>query len=191
MHCRFIGQAFQCYLIAEHAGQLFMVDMHAAHERIMFNQIRIARTKASKNTQGLLIPLEIELTEREVAQVAEFQSTLAASGFTLLLENNKVRVSEIPAFLSEYAITRIIKEIASLPEDAMPQGVLTERFDAVFARAACHASVRSGRELEREEAYALFRQMDQEELANACPHGRPVVVQFSAHEIESWFGRDR
>ena len=188
---RFIGQAFQCFLLAEHAGHLYVVDMHAAHERIMFNKIRSARSEATRKTQGLLIPLEIVLSESEVAQIGEFQSVLAESGFAFSLSENSVKISEVPAFLSEYAITRIIKEIASLPEDAMPTGVLAERFDAVFARAACHASIRSGRELEREEAYALFRQMDTEELANACPHGRPVVVQFSSTEIEAWFGRDR
>jgi DNA mismatch repair protein MutL len=188
---RFIGQAFQCFLLAEHAGHLYVVDMHAAHERIMFNKIRSARFEVSKKTQGLLIPLEISLSEHEAAQIGEFQPVLEESGFVFSLTQNSVKITEVPAFLSEYAISRIIKEIAALPEDAMPAGVLAERFDAVFARAACHASIRSGRELEREEAYALFRQMDSEELANACPHGRPVVVQFSSTEIEGWFGRDR
>jgi DNA mismatch repair protein MutL len=157
----------------------------------MFNKIRLARSETSKRTQALLIPLQIDLSETELAQIAEFQSFLAESGFELRINQASITISEVPAFLSDYAINRIIKEIAGLPEDAMAAGVLAERFDALFARAACHASIRSGRELEREEVYALFRQMDTEELANACPHGRPVIVQFSSAEIEGWFGRDR
>jgi DNA mismatch repair protein MutL len=188
---RFVGQVFQCFLLAEHADVLYVVDMHAAHERIMFNKIRLARSETSKRTQALLIPLQIDLSETELAQIAEFQSFLAESGFDLRINQASITISEVPAFLSDYAINRIIKEIAGLPEDAMAAGVLAERFDALFARAACHASIRSGRELEREEVYALFCQMDTEELANACPHGRPVIVQFSSAEIEGWFGRDR
>lgn len=188
---RFLGQAFRCYLFAEGDGLLYVVDMHAAHERIMFNKIRSDRQRHEPVSQKLLIPESVEGSEFQRARVSEVLGTLTAIGFEIEVSDEKIRVSAIPNFLVGADLAELFTELASLPEESDIEGLFTEKLDHMMARQACHASVRSGRVLEQAEVYALFEQMEREQLANACPHGRPVVVTFEQAEIEQWFGRDR
>ena len=104
--------------------------------------------------------------------------------------NNVLLIRAVPAILSNVNLTPIIKEIAAL-EDEMDLGIIDRTIDFIAARIACHASIRSGDKITKEEAYALFTELDQEDFNSACPHGRPVITSFTRSEIEKWFGRDR
>jgi DNA mismatch repair protein MutL len=187
---RVLGIVLQCYIVAEYLDTVYLIDMHAAHERIMFNTIRAQRFSKEPVRQQLLIPLEIQLSEQGVARIEEARAYLESVAFKIVCEHETVTLHALPSCLSESSARRIITEIAVLDESALPDGVVAERFDALAARAACHASVRSGDSLTREEIYALLKDMDAAELGSACPHGRPVITQLPRAQIERWFGRD-
>ena len=189
---RLIGQALGCYLFCEYAGQVYVVDMHAAHERFNFNLIRNRYQSGNVPSQQLAIPETIELSELGAKQVLAAADTLHKFGFELEgFGKDSVIVRAAPPMVSSQALKDLIRDLASIPEEAAAEGGINFVIDQVASRIACHASVRSGRWLEREEVYALFESLDQSEFSTACPHGRPVIVSFSAEEIEQWFGRDK
>jgi DNA mismatch repair protein MutL len=105
--------------------------------------------------------------------------------------DTEVLVTGVPSAVSHLDCTALVKEFAAEPISAGWRERLEERIDHIAARLACHASVRSGDILKKEEAYALFAQLDEATLAGACPHGRPVVAEFPRQTVERWFGRDR
>lgn len=189
---RYIGQVLECYLLCELDENLVIVDMHAAHERVNYNKIRKARAEQRLFSQRLLIPETVRLTEEALVKLMEQEQELRDLGFELSqIAPETVSVQGVPSVVAHLDCVALIKEFAAEPLAAGWRERLDERIDHIAARLACHASVRSGDLLTRQEAYALFSQLDDAELSGACPHGRPVVTQFSREMVERWFGRDR
>ncbi len=189
---RYIGQVLECYLVCELNECLVVVDMHAAHERVNYNKIRQARAEQSVSSQRLLIPETVRLTEEAVVTLMEQEHVLRELGFELSqISPETVSVRGVPGVVAHLDCVALLKECAAEPLVAGWHQRLEERVDHIAARMACHASVRSGDMLTKQEAYALFSQLDDTELSGACPHGRPVVTQFSRDMVERWFGRDR
>jgi DNA mismatch repair protein MutL len=189
---RYIGQAMECYLLCEFNEHLVVVDMHAAHERVNYNKIRRARAENSLSTQRLLIPETVRLTEEQVVRLIEQEQLLQELGFEIhQVSPETVSVQGVPGVVAHLDCVALLKECAAEPLATGWRERFEERIDHIAARVACHASVRSGDVLSKQEAYALFEQLDEVELSGACPHGRPVVTQFSRDAVERWFGRDR
>ncbi len=189
---RYVGQVLNCYLVCELDERLVVVDMHAAHERVNYNRIRRARAEQKLTTQKLLIPESVKLTAEQVAALMDQQEALAALAFEIKQSSlDTVEIHGVPAIISHLRCGALLKELAAEPVVEGWRERLEERIDHMAARIACHASVRSGDTMSRPEAYALFAQMDEAELSGACPHGRPVVAEFSRDAVERWFGRDR
>jgi DNA mismatch repair protein MutL len=169
-----------------------MVDMHAAHERVNYNLIRKARFDRKVSVQRLLTPVSVTLTEEQTVQLLEEQELLSELGLDLEQEqSNQVRITGVPQVVAHLDCVALVREIATEQLGAGMRGRLEERIDHLAARLACHASIRSGHTMSREQVYALFSQLDNSELAAACPHGRPVVAEFRRDQVERWFGRDR
>lgn len=188
---RYIGQLFHCYLLCELNESFYVVDMHAAHERLNYNLIR-PRVGRSVESQQLLVPLTVELGERGAENCELHADSLREVGLEIeRFGASAVLVRGVPAMLVGCDLGALVKEIAVEEIGGAAAGRFKERLDHIAARIACHASIRAGRDLDREEAYALLAAMDQCEFSAACPHGRPIVVQFTQGEIEQWFGRDR
>ena len=188
---KYIGQALSCFLLCEYQENMYVIDMHAAHERCNYNKIRKNFENKCVESQLLLVPQTIELTEAGVEQCLSRKDMLENFGFEIeRFGNNVLLIRAVPAILSNVNLTPIIKEIAAL-EDEMDLGIIDRTIDFIAARIACHASIRSGDKITKEEAYALFTELDQEDFNSACPHGRPVITSFTRSEIEKWFGRDR
>jgi DNA mismatch repair protein MutL len=189
---RYIGQVLECYLVCELAERLVVVDMHAAHERVNYNKIRLARAERQVLSQRLLIPETVRLTEEAVVTLMEQEHVLCELGFEISqISAETVIVRGVPGVVAHLDCVALLKECAAEPLAVGWRERLEERVDHIAARIACHASVRSGDLLTKQEAYALFAQLDEAELSGACPHGRPVVTQFSRDMVERWFGRDR
>ncbi len=189
---RFVGQVLECYLVCELNDALVVVDMHAAHERVNYNKIRRARAERKLTAQKLLIPQVVRLTPDQVAVLMEQLDALRELAFEVREAGpDTVEVWAVPGIVSHLRCDELLKEFAAEPVVSGWRERLEERIDHMAARVACHASVRSGDSMSRAEAYALFAQMDEAELAGACPHGRPVVTEFSRDAVERWFGRDR
>ncbi|MEN9845178.1 MAG: mismatch repair protein MutL [Pseudomonadota bacterium] len=189
---RYIGQLLGCYLVCEIDNRLVVVDMHAAHERVNYNKLREARAKRDLVVQKLLIPERVRLTAEQVVWLLEQEEALRELAFEIAqVDGETVEVHGVPGVLSSLDAIGVIKDIAAEPVVAGWRERFDERIDHVTARLACHASVRGGDVINRCEAYALLQQLDAAETAGACPHGRPVVAEFSRDAVERWFGRDR
>jgi DNA mismatch repair protein MutL len=189
---RYIGQLLGCYLVCEIDSRLVVVDMHAAHERVNYNKIREARAKRALTVQKLLIPERVRLTAEQVVGLLEQEEALKELAFEIAhVDAETVEVLGVPGVLSHVDALGVIKDVAAEPVVAGWRERLDERIDHLTARLACHASVRGGDVVNRTEAYALLQQLDAAEIAGACPHGRPVVAEFSRDAVERWFGRDR
>lgn len=189
---RYVGQVLECYLVCELGERLVVVDMHAAHERVNYNKIRKARAENKVITQKLLIPETVRLTEEQVVQLIEQEDLLRELGFEIVpISAETVSVKGVPAVTAHLDCVALLKECAAEPLASGWRDRLEERIDHIAARLACHASVRSGDALNKAEVYALFEQLDEAQVSGACPHGRPVVTEFSRDAVERWFGRDR
>ncbi|MBN8550796.1 MAG: DNA mismatch repair endonuclease MutL [Deltaproteobacteria bacterium] len=189
---RYIGQLMECYLLTEWNEQFYIVDMHAAHERYNFNLMRRAFRERNVQSQQLLVPLSIELSEEGVERCLRQAPLFEGLGFHWdSLGPTTLVARAMPSYFREAKLVQVIKEVAALTDEFESDAAYHEQVDKIAARLACHASIRSGKEMEREEVYALFKALDSTEFSAACPHGRPVVVSFSKEDVEAWFGRDR
>lgn len=188
----YLGQLMECYLLCQQGEEFCVVDMHAAHERYNFNLLRNKITTGAVQIQELLIPLTIELSEAGVANCLEHQAVLSQLGFRLeSFGEGALLVRAAPTILPQSSIATVIRELSAIEYGAGAEGVVKEEIDHLAARLACHASIRAGKQMTREEVLALFSALDSTEFSAACPHGRPVVVRFMRSEVERWFGRDR
>jgi DNA mismatch repair protein MutL len=194
---RYLGQALQCYLFCELNEKVYVVDMHAAHERYNYNLVRNGFTGRELPSQRLLVPITVEMTERGAAKCIEQSELFLRFGFDIEpFGDTAVLVRSVPSIVLNSTVEPVFKEVAAITEEeeaARTQAgeVFQQLIDRVAARIACHASIRSGKKMTEKEVYALFDSLDTSEFSAACPHGRPVVVSFSEPDIEKWFGRDR
>ena len=189
---RYIGQTLECYLLCEHADSLYIVDMHAAHERINYNLLQNRLKKGGIQSQRLLMPVDVTLPETAAVNCEDHADLLSQAGFELERTGEQgIRVLAVPALIAGCDVNRLVREIAAAEMPDLAAGRLREALDHALARIACHASVRSGQSLGREEVQALFETLDNHEFSGACPHGRPVLARFARSEVERWFGRDR
>jgi DNA mismatch repair protein MutL len=188
----YLGQLFDCYLLCQREQEFVVIDMHAAHERINYNRLKLAKTRGGLQSQRLLLPLVVELTETGLNSCIERQESFSQFGFEIeKFGESAVLVRAAPAAIDLDSLQQLVKEIAAIWEESPAEGVFEQHFDQIVARLACHASVRSGQRLQKEEAIALFSALDSAEFGSACPHGRPVMISFARSVVERWFGRDR
>ncbi|RMD83770.1 MAG: DNA mismatch repair endonuclease MutL, partial [Candidatus Dadabacteria bacterium] len=182
---RYIGQALGCYLLCELGDSLYVVDMHAAHERYNYNLIRNRYKAGSLPVQSLLVPIAVELEEELLELCHKNAAFFESYGFEIeLFGESTLLVRSAPPMVSQGLLKELISELAKLSEEVPADGAFSAVLDKVAAAIACKSSVRSGDSLSREEVYSLFRDLDSTEFSAACPHGRPVVVRFERSEVE-------
>jgi DNA mismatch repair protein MutL len=191
----YLGQAVVqlhgIYILAQRADGVVIVDMHAAHERILYEQLKSAWDgKAQVESQRLLVPLVVPVDPRLIEGVAEAAGLWAQMGFDLgVLSMNEVAVRAIPALLADHDLAGLLQ---SWLEDLAQFGVahtFQSRRNEWLAGMACHRAVRANRKLSLPEMNALLRQMEQTERSDQCNHGRPTWRHFSMREMDAWFMR--
>jgi DNA mismatch repair protein MutL len=185
----FLGQLRTMFLLCNGVDGLYILDQHAAAERVTFHRLRRAFASRSIATQRLLIADVVELLPAEVATLEERASDVGALGVELrAVGASAVAVHAVPALLSRAKPERIVRDlVAELGRAARrPFG---DAADLVLATMACHGSIRAGDILSREEASALLRSLDDIDFAGHCPHGRPVVTRIGYDELERRVGR--
>lgn len=187
-----IGQLHGIYILAQNAHGLVIVDMHAAHERIVYERLKRALEGRGIARQPLLIPATFRAEGFEVSIVETEAALLAAMGLELsVLSPNAIAVREVPAMLAQSDITALAREVLSEIHEYGASRVLAERRDALLASMACRASVRANRALSLAEMNALLRDMESTPGADQCNHGRPTWVQLGAQDLDRWFQRGR
>jgi DNA mismatch repair protein MutL len=191
---RYLGQLHRTYLVCEGPRGLVLIDQHAAHERMNYQRLRRAVAERGGPVQPLLLPIVLRLAPAAAARIAESAPELAAIGIEgEPFGNASIAIKVLPGPLASLHETALASLLADLAEELASFGrgeSLDHRRDALLARAACHASVRANDALAQDEARALIEALDSTDFGARCAHGRPVVAEWPAGEIEKRFGRD-
>lgn len=185
---RVVGQIHQTYVVAEGSDGMYLVDQHAAHERIVYDQIR--RRQHERVAQPLLAPVPAELTTAQTATLEEYTELLAGYGFQLEPFGGEAwLVRAVPATLASARNPDPAQALVNLLDAVAVEQVVMEREDALAATIACHGAVRAGHTLTHQEMDALLRQLETTDNPHNCPHGRPTVIHFTEYQLEREFGR--
>ena len=183
---RVVGQALATYILAEGPEGMYLIDQHAAHERILYEEFGTARVARGVEVQGLLEPETLEISPAEDAVLADNIASLAEFGFNLEPFGERVYlVRAVPAVLREKDWQTTLR--ATL--DRIAAGDAADWPEHVTATLACHAAVRAGKTLTLEEMRELVRALEQTALPQTCPHGRPTMIVLAAGRLERDFQR--
>lgn len=182
------AQLHDTYILAQNDEGLVLVDMHAAHERLVYERLKKERGRAS--SQAMLVPDVVELTPSEASRVLAAADDLAGYGLSVeAFGRGAVLVRAVPAALGEFDCAKLIRDIADALADWGAALPVAERLDRLASTFACHHSIRAGRRLKPEEMNALLRQIEAEPSAAQCNHGRPTYVTLSRADLEKLFQR--
>ncbi|MCB9564386.1 MAG: DNA mismatch repair endonuclease MutL [Kofleriaceae bacterium] len=186
---RYLGQLDRTFLVCEAAGELVLIDQHAAHERVEFQRLRERTTGNDIPVQRLLFPQTLEVTTEQAAVVEDAADVLASVGFEVEpFGGGTVAVKAVPAGL-RHEPSGVLRELLADLADHGGSRAVEERFDHVLATVACHSVVRAGDLLSPREAEALLASMDGVDFRAHCPHGRPVLLRMAVSEIARRLGR--
>ncbi len=185
-----IGQILGTYIVCEGAGEVVIIDQHAADERIVFSRLKDSFLGKNAPVQRWLVPQVVTLSGLERSERDEIVAFLAGVGF--LCESfgeGRFKFTGGPAILGAFDVNRWWKDLQEFmqSQEATPKGIFDA--DRELWRMACHTAVRAGKPLEREGMRALLGDLDRAIAAHSCPHGRPVWVKISSAEMGRMFGR--
>ena len=184
---RVLGQLANTYIIAEGPDGLYLIDQHAAHERILYDRISAQWAQKEVEVQGLLQPITIELSPREEETLRASKEFLAEFGFTIEhFGNRSYVIRAIPALMAK---ANIIEIISVLLDNLASKESLNPWEEKIAQSLACHGAIRAGQQLNNEEMRELIKQLEQTRQPRACPHGRPTMIHLSSHQLEKEFGR--
>jgi DNA mismatch repair protein MutL len=178
--------------VCEGPSELVLVDQHAAHERIMFERLRVAHRQRAVVRQRLLFPIPIELDEVAAAAAREAATVEALAGFGFEVEAfgpSTMLVRAVPDLLKDVDPKPLLRDVLHRVAGGDSLRLAEENFEQVFATMACHGALRAGDVVAREAALRLLGQLDAVDLHSHCPHGRPVLLRMSIAEIEQRLGR--
>lgn len=185
-----VAQIADAFILAENAHGLVIVDMHAAHERIVYERMKQAWTEQRMAVQRLLVPEPLAISVAEAAVLEQHGEALARLGLELSLSGpQQVLVRGVPSVLARSSALELVRDVLA---DLVALGAsrrIEERIDEVLSTMACHGSVRAGRRLNLSEMNALLRDMEQTERADQCNHGRPTWVQLNHAALDRLFMR--
>ena len=181
---RFVGQVHGMYLLCEGSDGLYVIDQHAAAERVTFDRLRRTHETKAVEMQRLLVAEVVEMSPADVAALEEHAGEIAKLGVEVrAVGDGAVAVHALPALLRRPDPARVIRDLAA---EVTRTGARDFRgaIDLVLATMACHGSIRAGDAISPEEARALLTALDTVDFAGHCPHGRPIVMRLPWNELE-------
>ncbi|MDP2804428.1 MAG: DNA mismatch repair endonuclease MutL [Gallionellaceae bacterium] len=187
-----LGQLSGIYILAQNQHGLIVVDMHAAHERIVYEKLKTALDEQKIPTQPLLIPVTFHADTLDVATVEEAQAALATLGFDLApISPTTLAVRSMPAMLKQSKAEAAAREVLHELREFGASRALTERRNELLATLACYSAVRANQQLSIPEMNSILREMEQTERADQCNHGRPTWFQITVAELDAMFMRGK
>ena len=188
---RIVGEVFHSYVIVEVGEKLLLIDQHAAHERILFEELKANLGKVEVVSQMLMLPLEVLLTRGEVEALKEYQSELEKIGFSIEFGNHTLTVSAIPQTVESAAIPDMLSTMAERILTGTGSVKLTRDilFEKALYQAACKAAIKAGREYAEGHIEWIVKKLMELPDITFCPHGRPVAMELSHKMIDGQFDR--
>ncbi|MBU0620864.1 MAG: DNA mismatch repair endonuclease MutL [Gammaproteobacteria bacterium] len=187
-----LGQLSGIYILSQNQQGLIVVDMHAAHERIVYERLKTAFDAQQMPTQPLLIPVTFAAEALDIATAEEEQEALNQLGFDIApLSTNTLAVRAMPAMLKQSHAETAAREVLHELRDFGASRALTERRNSLLATLACHSAVRANQQLSIPEMNAILREMEHTERADQCNHGRPTWFQVTLAELDAMFMRGK
>ena len=183
---RVLGQLDNSYIIAEGPDGLYLIDQHAAHERVLFERIEHQRSRREIEIQGLLEPMTLEVSLRQEEVLRSHYQDLAEFGFSIEPFGDRTfLIRAVPALVHDKDWAGMLRELL----DSLSEGDKGDWAESVAESMACHSAVRAGQALTDEEMRELVRQLEQAAIPHTCPHGRPTMIHLSSGQLKREFGR--
>jgi len=183
---RILGQLSNSYIIAEGPDGLYLIDQHAAHERILFERVINQRSRQEVEVQGLLEPVTFEVSPKQDEALKAGYENLAEFGFSIEPFGDRTYlVRAVPALLHQKDWMGMVRELL----DSLSGEDKGDWMEKIAMSIACHSAVRAGQELTDDEIREVIRQLEQVAIPHTCPHGRPIMIHLSSAQLEREFGR--
>ena len=188
---RYIGEAFNSYLLCEVENKLLIIDKHAAHERILFEDLKANMYRAESSSQILMLPIEVMLMSDEIQCLEQYRKEIESVGFAFTSARNTVFVSEIPSGVETEDVAGFMSVIAERLRDGTGNIEITKNllFEKALYQASCKAAIKAGREYPKEHNLWIIRKLMEIPDIKVCPHGRPVAMEFSKANMDRQFER--
>ena len=188
---RIIGEAFNAYVIVERGDDMLLIDKHAAHERIIFEELKAAMRNASPTSQMLMLPLEIMMTSEEIQTIEQYRKEIEATGFEFSAGRYSVSVSAIPEGIGTEAVSDMLVVMAERLRSGTGTADVTRDivFEKALYQASCKAAIKAGREYATEHIKWIVDKLMAIPDITVCPHGRPVAMELSKKNLDRQFER--
>jgi DNA mismatch repair protein MutL len=185
-----MGQLHNSFIIAAGTDGLWIIDQHVAHERILFEQVLTQQAAGRVEVQHLLMPVILQLTPEQQIEYARIADELHHSGFeTEPFGNRTIAVKAAPAAVGQADLERVILEILEIAENELRSVSLSDLRRGIAASIACRAAIKINTPLDQRKMEWMLRSLAATDYPMACPHGRPVALQYSTRDILRSFHR--
>ena len=188
---RIIGEAFNAYVIVEVGEKMLLIDKHAAHERILFEQLKAGMNNSEKVSQLLMLPIEVMLTSEEIQVISDYRSEIEAVGFEFTNGRYTASVTAIPEGIETDAVPDMLAVIAERIKSNTGSARLTRDiiFEKALYQASCKAAIKAGREYPEGHIKWIVDKLMEIPDITVCPHGRPVAMELSKKNLDRQFER--
>ena len=188
---KIVGEVFNSYIIVEVDGKMLIIDKHAAHERIIFEQLKKNMLSQEVSSQLLMLPVDVMLMSDEVAAIEEYRAELEAVGFEFSTSRNTVSVNALPVGIEQDAVADMFAVVADRIKNGTGKVELTRNiiFEKALYQASCKAAIKAGREYAKGHGEWVVEKLMEIPDITFCPHGRPVAMELSKKNIDRQFER--
>jgi len=187
-----LGHLHGAYILAQNRDGLVIVDVHAAHERITYEKLKDSMRSSGIRSQPLLVPVKVDVTEREADLAEEQQAVFAKLGLAIDRSGPaSLTVREIPSLLTDADAETLLRDLLADVQTHGQTNRIDRQIDDLLAEVACHGSVRANRRLTIDEMNAVLRDMESTERSDQCNHGRPTWTAVTMQELDRLFSRGR
>lgn len=185
-----LAQLKGIYILAENSEGLILVDMHAAHERITYERLKLGLEQSQMRQQSLLVPVSVQVSETEIAAWHQHQDWFSKLALDVeQLDEQVLVVRAVPKILVNADVSQLVRDVLADLVTHEHSSRIEETINEILSSMACHGSVRANRLLSIAEMNALLRDMEATERSGQCNHGRPTWVQMSLAQLDGWFKR--